>query len=255
VVREWQQTNQRFLKEQSPRMVYWLLDSRRDQPKIADKKFGKFLVANRIPFTIVYTKVDKKRTSLQLLDAEIQKLLKAEKRNLIHSPIIDRKYLKELDMVETSAKQNINVGALRFHILESVEIIQLDESGEYSMIKPAKLDELPDSAIRPEVEKRVTEEKQKAATEDLLDQDEGEESIEEKPKKQPVYPRKPQQKKRKAKLRIGELVKTAPKAHKDIQRTRHLSDDVNRTEKQYKSYQRIHKYRATKHLHGKSKSF
>ena len=255
VVRDWQQTNQNFLKTQNPHMVYMLVDSRRDRLKLADMKFCKFLISNHIPFTVVYTKVDKKRASLVTLDSDLQKLIKSYWKTVEREgSIIDKDYLNEVDLLETSSRKKINIELIRMHILQSVGIIRVNEEGEYYIARTELVDPLPE--MKHVAQQAENEEAQRDENGEDIEQIEETESDEggvtDKASSKTIQPpqkRLPAKKKKKTKLRIGEIIKKSSTSHKDIQRTRHLEDGVNRTDKQYKSYQKIHKYKATKHIH------
>lgn len=263
VVRGWQQVNQQFLKEQTPSMVYWLLDSRRDQPKEADIKFGKFLVANRIPFSIVYTKVDKPRESMQALQVSVQKLVRSELRKLAQrSQIVEKSYLNNLEILETSSRKKSGIDEMRFHILATIGIAKVaNENGQWVIKRTKPVSPLPEAPKQTIVEEETPKSERNGSETIVVDSvsDQPEDDVDSKKEKvatPTMMPRTQKKKKSKAKLRIGELIKKSKTANKDIQRTRFLDDKVNRTKTQYNSYQRIHKYQATKHKHGKpSKPF
>jgi hypothetical protein len=147
-------------------------------------------------------------------------------------------------------------------MLNIIGAIKQKENGEFFFQPLPQIDPLPEQHVKEEQREDAVS-KQREAPKPQQDEDEKNLKAQNTvpvteqdfsidiPKKTPATPtpKSKSKKKKKTRLRIGEIIKNSKGSHKDIQRTRFLEDEVPRTREQYKRYQKIYKYKATRAKH------
>ncbi|EFC45281.1 predicted protein [Naegleria gruberi] len=221
--------------------------------KKSDVEFFHYLVKNEIPYTIVLTKVDKQNYNVL---GEVIKSLR----------ILLLRELKELKMTKTvnispniilsSAKRGHGIPEIRNFIASTVtsSLDLLEENSKFSEISVNEFEEGDDTergAIFGGEEDEYEEEeieipqviatpekksKDKPTKEEVSNDDDEFETESKQATPKSTAPKKH--------IKISTIqMGTLTKQNKYVQRTKHLDDKVNRSDKQYKSYEDIVKYK------------
>ncbi|KAL0477947.1 GTP-binding protein EngB [Acrasis kona] len=231
------------------KMVYWLLDCRRDSIKQTDRRFFEFLLKKRINFCVVLTKMDK------IKSAETERIVALIVNQLYE---LGKKITKvpQFDVLRTSSLNDTGVNVLKYKIMSDVGYLSLVMGGDDEMqlkLTPLYLsnEDLQKSKelaatyrtsatkkgeiVRTKLEQDIRM-GQKREDLGLVEEVEDESPVVRKSYKKDKKPIK------KVKQRIGLLAQDNPYVH----RTHFLDDKVNRTSSQYKSYRKVHMFNTKK---------